>query len=148
MVDTMFESVDDYDIDGNKEMYIRLLTICNESPKIFQYFSKITAKKMIEWKFPDQVQSFLKQFIFDIRLRKRNYAEFNRMYDDDLFFYVEILSELLYGSDDGDSQAAGSDVSHNQTVCGILKNLKLKDFQRFVILVTHFDQFLYLLNES
>lgn len=144
MIDNMFQSIEDYQVIDNQQNYIRLLTICTESSKMFQHFYKLTAKQMIESQFPDSIQAFLKQLLFDIRIRKNNYAEFNRMYDDDLVFYVEIISEFFYGCDDSQAIDGGS---QNPIICDILKNLRRKDFQRFVILITHFDQFRYLLDE-
>lgn len=145
MIDEMLQLIDDFDLNKNKANYIRILAVCAESPKMFQHFYKLVAKKMIKWNFPEVIQAYIKQFVFDVRLRKQNYAQFNRMYDDNLFFYVEMISKLLYGSDDEYSQVTDSDLGRNRIVCDILKGLRESDFERFVILVTHFQPFRYLL---
>lgn len=48
MIDDMYLYPEDFDlIDNNHPKYIRLLTICKESPKMFQHFYRTTAKKMV-----------------------------------------------------------------------------------------------------
>lgn len=144
MIEDMFLYPEDFDLIDNHPTYIRLLTICKEYPKIFQYFYRITAKKMIQWNYPENVQAFLTGLLFDIRIEKSSYAQFNQMYDQDLYFYVKMICEVLYGRDDNEKE----DVEENPVVCDVLTGLRSRDLERFVILVTHFPHFRHLLDQS
>lgn len=142
MIDDMFLYPEDYDLIDNHPMYIRLLNICKESPKMFRHFYRITAKKMIQWNYPKNVQAFLTELLFDIRIEKTTYAQFNQMYDQDLYFYVKMICETLYGQNDSENE----DVAENPVVCDVLTGLRTRDFERFVILITHFPHFQHLLD--
>lgn len=144
MIDDMFLYPEDFDLNDNYPTYIRLLTICKESPKMFQHFYRITAKKMIQWNYPENVQAFLTGLLFDIRIEKTTYAQFIQIYDHDLYFYVKMICEVLYGQNDSEN----GNVGENPVVCDVLTGLRYRDFERFVILVTHFPDFRYLLVQS
>lgn len=82
--------------------------------------------------------------MFDIRIEKSTYAQFSSMYEQDLYFYVKMICEVLYGQNDSEKD----DVGENPVVCDVLISLRSRDFERFVILVTHFPHFRHLLNQS
>lgn len=143
MIEDMFLYPEDFERIDNHPTYIRLLTICKESPKMFRHFYRTTAKKMIQWNYPENIQTFLTNLLFDIRIEKTTYAQFNDMYDQDLYFYVKMICEILYGQNDSED-----DIGENRVVCDVLTGLRSRDFERFVILVTHFTHFRHLLDHS
>lgn len=99
---------------------------------------------MIEHNFPEQMQLFLNEFLFDIRLRKETLDHFVEMYDDELYNYVCILKEIVYGDA---TQQSNIEPGKSPLALDVLNHLKKKSFENFVIVVTHFKDFLYLLNE-
>lgn len=134
-INIIYKEPDDYNIDSQ---YSKILNICLHSKKAFQFFYKKIAQTMINHKFPENIQTFLDQFILDIRIRCNSNDDFYRMYSDDLYFYVKILNEVDYESQ----------VSVSYTVKCLLNNLKSRDFWKFVILTTHFDKYKHLLEKK
>lgn len=134
-VDCIYQHPDDYSIDSQ---YSRILNVCLHSKLAFRYFYKKIAQTMIEHKYPENIQTFLDQFVLDIRIRTNSIDEFCRMYAEDLYFYVRILTESS-----GETQT-----EPNYTVKCLLVNLKGKELWKFVVLTTHFNMYGYLLKEE
>lgn len=139
-----FRCIEMYNFIENSINYNRMISICNRSPIAFQQFYKITAQTMIDSNFPETIQLYLDQFIFDVRLSKQTIDGFCHMYNENLYFYVKIVCELF----SGDSNNDNIDVTNCSIVIDILKNLKLKNFLGFVVIVTHFKTFLFLLDKK
>lgn len=93
---------------------------------------------MIQHNFPPIIQQYLDQFIYDVKLRRTNIEDFYRMYDDDLYNYVKIVSEI----------GENSESSEYKIVVHILESLREKCFYRFVVIVTHHKRFAFLLNNK
>lgn len=131
-IDDMYRHPDSYkNIDTN---YVRLLNICSRSKLAFQNFCRRTANIMIENQYPERMQIFLDQLVFDCRVRQQSSDEFFKMYSEDLYFFIKIMNE-------GCSDSKSVDTELNPIVCNILLNLRHKDLTRFVILTTHHLQY-------
>lgn len=128
-MDDMYRGIDDYKIDAN---YVHALNICLSSKSTFQYFYRHTALLMIEHLYPLNVQNYLDQFIFDIRIRKSP-SDFCEMYGEDLYFYVKLATDANFGSDSHERDENLNYLGHT-----LLGNLRSKDLLKFVILRTHF----------
>lgn len=88
----------------------------------------------MEFQHPQQMQTFVDQFIFDVRLRQPSAEDFCQMYSDDLYCYVKIVTELC-----SDSNRSSIEVMHTSS---ILENLRAKDLMRYVIISTHFQKYI------
>lgn len=137
-IEYKYNSVDKY----NPQKYIQpfndIVAICMASSMAFRHFYKITAELMIQYDYPAMMQQFVDQFIEDVRTREYDIERFYRMYDDDLYNFVKIVSELDETMDSGEFEI----------VANLLKYLKTKCFFRFVVIVTHFShQFKYFPSE-
>lgn len=142
-IDSDFQHPDNFKhIDSN---YVRLLNICTKSKLAFQHFYRRAATIMMQHRYPDTMQDYLDQFVFDIRVRQPSLEEFYKMYAEDLYFYVKIINEL--DSSDSESQTAES-VKDNPLVYNLLLNLQSKDLIRFVVLSSHFKRLQYLLKKN
>lgn len=128
-LDNIYQIPDDYKIDAK---YIHALNICLSSKSTFQHFYKQTALLMIKHLYPLNVQKYLDQFIFDIRIRKSP-TDFCQMYEDDLYFYVKIATDPNFSLDSHNKGRNLNYLGHS-----LLNNLRSKDFVKFVILRTHF----------
>lgn len=128
-LDDIYQSPDEYKIDTK---YIHALNICLSSKSTFQHFYRQTALLMIKHLYPLNVQNYLDQFIFDIRIRKSP-SDFCEMYENDLYFYVKIATDANFSSD-----SHKKDENLNYFGHSLLKNLRSKDLLKFVILRTHF----------
>lgn len=149
LIDDMFSSPKKYSIVDQQENYIRLLRICSLSSKAFQHFSQITAKQMIENSFPEAIQKYLDRFIFDMRIRKESIEDFNRTYGDDLYFIVKAISATFDESDEMvEEDTNDSHQLENRVLKDLLNHLRQKDFVRFVVITTHFEQVRHLLHET
>lgn len=144
MLDDMYRCVESYSIEDEQDTYIRGLSICSSSPKAFQHFYSITATIMINSNFPDSIQTYLDRFLFDVRLQKQSISDFSHMYDEKLYFYVKIITDVLYSDNDSNDDKS---MIQNDIVRCLLMNLRYKDYTRFVILTTHFQSYRYLLKE-
>lgn len=118
--------------------YEDFVSICVHSTVAFRHFYKFTAKAMIEYNFPVAMQKYLEQFVYDVKLRRSNVEDFYRMYDDDLYIYVKIANEI----------GAHSNTSEYRAVVMMLELLRAKCFLHFVVVVTHFKRFAFLLNSE
>lgn len=144
MLDDMYRYVENYSIENEQETYIRGLSICSSSPKAYQHFYQITATIMINNNFPDSIQTYLDRFLFDVRLRKQSISDFAHMYDENLYFYVKIITDVLYSDSDSNDDKS---VIKNDIVRYLLMSLRYKNYTRFVILTTHFQSYRDLLKE-
>lgn len=73
----IYKSIDDYKIDTK---YIHVLNVCLASTSTFQHFYRHTALLMVKHLHPLNIQKFLDQFIFDVRIRQTSRDIFCRMY--------------------------------------------------------------------
>lgn len=137
----MFTAVDSYDIVEQRENYIRSAALCSKSSKAFQYFYDITQELMIKHGYPAAIQTYLDRFLFDIRLESQSIDDLCRMYEPNLYYHVKMMTDFQYGKCNASNDSAG------EIVRCVLDRLKCKDFRRFIILVTHFEAFRYLLDE-
>ncbi|XP_055309183.1 uncharacterized protein LOC129573040 isoform X2 [Sitodiplosis mosellana] len=128
----MYQSPDDYKIDTK---YIHVLNVCL-TKSTFQYFYRHTAQLMIKHQDSRDVQKFLNQFIFDVRIRQTATDNFCQMYEDDLYFYVKIAIDARFNSD---SHQRDEDL--NYLGQSLLNNMRSKDLLKFVILTTHFESY-------
>lgn len=126
VVDNMYAHPDDYKID---DKYLHVLNFCLDSKATFQHFYNHTAALMTEHNYPLNVQSFIDQFIFDIRIRQASVDVFSQMYEPDFYFYVKIII----------------DENLNHLGNHLLKHLQHKNYRKFVILCTHFEVYRHLL---
>lgn len=131
-IDDMYWHPDSYKNIGTN--YVRLQNICSRSKLAFQHFCRRTANMMIEHQYPECMQIFLDQLVFDCRVRQQSSEEFFKMYSEDLYFFIKIMNE-------GGSDPKSGDTELNPIVCNILLNLRHKDLTRFVILTTHHLQY-------
>lgn len=99
---------------------------------------------MINNNFPDSIQTYLDRFLFDVRLRKQSISDFAHMYDENLYFYVKIITDVLYSDSDSNDDKS---VIKNDIVRYLLMSLRYKNYTRFVILTTHFQSYRDLLKE-
>lgn len=137
-IDELYQRPDDYQIDSK---YTNVLNICLTSKLTFQYFYTHTALLMIKHQYPIIVQNFVDQFIFDVRLRQASIDDFCKMYEDDLYFYVKIVTDGCFSPEykqrEDDLNYVGESLLHN---------LRFKDQRRFVVIATHFEAFRHLLS--
>lgn len=142
-----FYKIECYNTMNMEINYSGFLQICHRSREAFQFFCRYTARKMIEYDYPTSMQCFLSDFVFDIRLRKGSLSEFFKMYEDELLNYVLIISEILYNSGGGDEDGTdeAANIGSNPFILDMLRHLKQNKFENFVIIVTHFKEFSYLL---
>lgn len=124
-IDKMYQRPGDYAIDRS---YLRILNICVNSRMAFRYFCEKLAQTMIDHQYPETVQAFLDQFIFDVRIRMNSIEDFCQMYSSDLYFYVRILTD----------SGLGSQTEPNAVVDSLLLNLRWKNHLKFVMLATQF----------
>lgn len=97
------------------------------------------------------MQLFLNDFLFDIRLRNETLDDFFQMYEDELYNYVLILGEVVYNINAGDDDMIhkrNTEAKPEYIVLDLLNHLRKNNFENFVIVVTHFKDFLYLLKEG
>lgn len=130
-IDDIYQNPTCYNFDSN---YVHILSICSKSKVAFQHFYKRTATMMLQYNFPANVQKYLDQLMFDIRIQLPSIEHFCEMYSTDLHFYVKLMS---YSS----SGTMSTDVKLNTLVKNLLLNLKCKNYLKFVILTTHFKHF-------
>lgn len=141
LFESMYTAAESYDIVEEQDTYIRALALCANSTKAFQYFYDVTQGIMIEYNFPEIIQTYLDRFIFDVRLQQQSIDDFCHMYEKNLYFHVKMVTDYQYGRCNSSNDAAGDVIK-----C-VLMHLKRIDFRRFVILTTHFEVFRYLLKE-
>lgn len=137
-IDSKFDCGEKYDHLSDISNYNDFVSICVESTMAFQHFYKVTASMMIQQNFPTIMLQYLDQFVFDVKLRRANAEDFYRMYDDSLYNYVKIANEI-----NEETESAEYEI-----VVEMLQNLKWKCLHRFVIVVTHFKRFSFLLGNS
>lgn len=137
----MFSSPDSYDTVDHQATFIRSVALCAKSPQAFQHFYTRTQQLMTAHRYPAAMQTYLDRFLFDIRLGMESVDDFCHMYEPSLRFQVQMLTDFQYGRCNASNDAAG------EIVRSLLINLRCKDVRRFVILVTHFEAFRYLLDE-
>lgn len=148
-IENKFQTLDCYDTMNPEIHYSSFISICHQSKEAFQFFYRYTARQMIECKFPEQIQLFLNDTLFDIRLRKESLDHFFEMYEDGLQNYVIILGDIVYNSySDSEPQQRNNKIAQNSIALKVLNHLRTKNFEDFVVCVTHFKDFLYLLNEN
>lgn len=140
LFERMYTSVESYDIVEQQINYIRAAALCSKSSKAFQYFYDITQQLMIDNNYPAAMQTYLDRFLFDVRLQMPSIDDFCQMYEPNLYYHVKILTDFQYGKCNLSNDSAG------EIVRSVLVHLKCKDLRRFVILVTHFEAFRYLLD--
>lgn len=131
-----FDHIEKYDYVENIAKYNDFVAICLQSTVAFRHFYKITANTMIEHNFEPTIQNYLNQFISDVKIRQNTIENFHRMYDDDLYNYVKIVDEM---------NCDNSKSREYQIAIDMLQNLRDKSFCRFVVVVTHFKKFSFLL---
>lgn len=139
-IDDMYQQPGDYRIDTK---YVHLLNICLNSKQTFQHFYRHTALLMIKHLYPLNIQKFLDQFIFDIRIRQYSMDNFCKMYEDNLYFYIKILTNDGFSSDLDQRNKDLIYLGEN-----LLKNLRSQNMLKFVIITTHFEKFRYLLRSG
>lgn len=134
-VDFKFDRIEKYDHVSNVSDYNDFVAICVQSTMAFRHFYKVTARQAIQHNFPPMMQHFLDHFIHDVKLRRISAEDFYRMYDEDLYNYVKIVSEIS-----GNSGSSEYDI-----VVNMLENLRAKSFYRLVVVATHSQKFTHLL---
>lgn len=137
-IDDTYKLSTSFEIDSG---YVRLLNICLESNRAFQYFYRRAAKTMIEFQYPEQMQNYLDRLLFDIRLQQTTTEDFYNMYSDDLYFHVQFVDHSCATADGN-----ANDADTNSIVECLLTKLKSENFLHFVILTTHFKPYRHCLN--
>lgn len=134
-VEFKFDCIEKYDYVSSVSDYNDFVAICVQSTMAFRHFYKVTARQAIQHNFPPIMLQYLDHFVHDVKLRRMSVEDFYRMYDDDLYNYVKIVSEI--------SGNRGS--SEYDIVVNMLENLRAKSYYRLVVVVTHFQKFAHLL---
>lgn len=134
-INDIFQQPQDYHTDSNK--YLFVLNICLNSKLSFQHFYTHTALLMIQHQYPNVIQTFLDQFILDISIRQQTEDDFVLMYEESLQLYVRVSYICK------DSSKKIEHFGQN-----LLKNLRLKDMTKFVIVTSHFENFRHLLENE
>lgn len=142
LFESMFSSIHSYDLIEQQATFIRSVALCTKSSLAFQYFYTRTEQMMTAHAYAKEIQSYLDRVLFDIRLGVDTIDDFCQMYEPALYFHVKMLTDFQYGRCNSSNDAAG------EVIRALLINLRCKDSRRFVILVTHFDAFRYLLDEA
>ena len=137
LIETGFSMVSDYDSSEHIVKYNKFHEICHRSKAAFQHFVRHTARFQIKHGYPGAVQAYLEQFLFDMKLKRISRQSFFQLYEDELLNYVMILDGV-----DGD------DDNVPEMISGLLRNLRKRNFENFVIVVTHFNRYLYLLKAT
>lgn len=121
------------------ENYLHFIDICQSSKKIFQSVTEIIKNRQIHEKFPEFLQQFLTFYLTDIKFRL-TIREYRILYKDSLINLVIILEGL---------KSSGNDEKLNEIVVReLLVGLKNDNYDDFIIIVTHFPSFLYLINDK
>lgn len=130
-IDDIYQHPTRYNLDSN---YVHILSICLKSKFAFQHFYERTAAIMVQHGYPENVQKYWDQLMFDIRIQLPSNEHFCEMYSKDLYHYVKLMSYSCSGT-------MPTDVKLNALINNLLLNLKCKDYLKFVILTTHFKEF-------
>jgi hypothetical protein len=104
---------------------------CMRSNLSFQCVIDYITQKMIDTGFPKHYQTFLDEFLEDLRLEML-IKDFRNMYSNDMVKDITILDEL-------------KDSEDQRFPVEILEAARQEDYKKFVILITHNPKYYYLL---
>lgn len=138
LIEEHFQKIENFDSVDDVFMYDRMVSLCERSPIAFRSFCDATVNLMVSENFPSKLQLFLSRFVSDVKLRKNSLEEFYKLYDESLYIYVKLVNEF-----DG-----RNDEEERGIITDLLKYLKEVEYKSFVIIVTHFSDFNFLLKEN